>query len=263
MKTFVLFAFPATGKTYLKETLKGSGISILDSDSSGFNKKEFPKNYVSYIESQLGKVDIILVSTHKEVREAIENSDILLQADCFLIYPSLSLKDAIIDRCKRRGNSSDFIDKLSFNYEDWVTSCKEDTGIAKHCIENESTYLSDCYIVKEILSLLYVKRACYSHMCNLTEDQEREMLMKCSKEELVSMNMEQMKVLKYYMQGEGHVEYKDGTLIMNNNPSIFCDYNHSNLCNRPLRDCNHCISKGMSVTTNTSINGKRLDRKQQ
>lgn len=57
----------------------------LDSDSSNFSwvkdengnntkerNPEFPKNYIEHIKSNIGKVDVIFVSSHKVVREALE-----------------------------------------------------------------------------------------------------------------------------------------------------------------------------------------------
>lgn len=46
MKTKVYSAFPGVGKTtYFNTTSK----NVLDSDSSKFDKREFPKNYIQHI----------------------------------------------------------------------------------------------------------------------------------------------------------------------------------------------------------------------
>ena len=60
MKTKVYSAFPGVGKTtYFNTTDK----NVLDSDSSKFDKKNFPANYIEHIERNIQdpKVDKILV----------------------------------------------------------------------------------------------------------------------------------------------------------------------------------------------------------
>ena len=65
MKTKVYSAFPGVGKTtYFNTTDR----NVLDSDSSKFDKKHFPDNYIQHIERNIQdpKVDKILVSSHKD-----------------------------------------------------------------------------------------------------------------------------------------------------------------------------------------------------
>ncbi|MCH7928756.1 MAG: hypothetical protein IID03_12385, partial [Candidatus Dadabacteria bacterium] len=90
--TLVISAFPATGKSYFKNRV---GKNVLDSDSSKFSwlKKgvrhpDFPDNYIQHIKDNLGKVDIILVSSHKIVREALVKNGIQF----VLMYPNRKLK---------------------------------------------------------------------------------------------------------------------------------------------------------------------------
>jgi hypothetical protein len=72
--TKVISAFPGCGKTHLFKTHKNK--IILDSDSSTFDKKYFPQNYIKHIKENIGKVDIILVSSHSDVRSALVNENI-------------------------------------------------------------------------------------------------------------------------------------------------------------------------------------------
>ena len=67
--TLVVSAFPGCGKSHLFRN-KGDK-KILDSDSSTFDKSQFPENYINHIKSNIGDVDMILVSSHKEVRDAL------------------------------------------------------------------------------------------------------------------------------------------------------------------------------------------------
>lgn len=87
---------PACGKTYLFNTR--DDLTILDSDSSQFSwtqkedgkvrNPDFPNNYIKHIKENIGRVDFIFVSSHKEVREALDNAGI----EFYLVYP-----DTILD----------------------------------------------------------------------------------------------------------------------------------------------------------------------
>ena len=95
MKTKVYSAFPGVGKTtYFNNTNK----NVLDSDSSKFDKSNFPSNYIQHIEKNIEdpSVDRILVSSHKDVREALVERGIPF----VLVYPDRSLKSEYIQRYK-------------------------------------------------------------------------------------------------------------------------------------------------------------------
>jgi hypothetical protein len=115
MKTKVYSAFPGVGKTtYFNTTQK----NVLDSDSSKFDKKNFPANYIEHIERNIEdpKVDKILVSSHKDVRDSLIKKGIPF----VLVYPDRSLKDEYIQRYKDRGNNDDFIKLLDKNWDTWM-----------------------------------------------------------------------------------------------------------------------------------------------
>ncbi|RTK92898.1 MAG: hypothetical protein EKK64_11175, partial [Neisseriaceae bacterium] len=89
----VIAAFPGTGKsTYYKQ--HATEQIILDSDSSLFDKKDFPNNYIQHIKNHLNKADIIFVSSHKIVRDALVEANIPFT----LIYPNLDCKDEYLTR---------------------------------------------------------------------------------------------------------------------------------------------------------------------
>ena len=90
MNTKIIAGFPGIGKTYLynliqKDTTKR--FSAIDSDSSTFDKKDFPKNYMEHILGNVGKVDLIFISSHKEIRDALTASGIPYN----LIFPKKTL----------------------------------------------------------------------------------------------------------------------------------------------------------------------------
>jgi hypothetical protein len=67
-KTIIVSAFPGTGKTYC---WVNTDLDVIDSDFSTFAKSDFPNNYIKHIKSKIGTKDIILVSSHSIVREAL------------------------------------------------------------------------------------------------------------------------------------------------------------------------------------------------
>jgi len=86
--TLVVSGFPGVGKTHY--FLTESSHTIVDSDSSsyswlrpGVRNPGFPRNYIDQIKSLLGKCDVILVSSHKDVRDALVDQGILFT----LVYP--------------------------------------------------------------------------------------------------------------------------------------------------------------------------------
>ena len=120
MMTKVYSAFPGCGKTtYFSTTNR----NVLDSDSSKFDKKYFPDNYIDHIERSIAdpKVDKILVSSHKDVRDALLKKGIPF----VLVYPDRSLKDEYIQRYKDRGNNDAFVKLLDNNWDTWMDEMDE------------------------------------------------------------------------------------------------------------------------------------------
>lgn len=125
-KTKVYSAFPGCGKTtYFNTTDK----NVLDSDSSKFDKKLFPQNYIKHIETNVGNdsVDKILVSSHKDVRNGLTNRGI----PYVLVYPERELKDEYIERYKQRGNNDSFIKLLDNNWDIWMDEMDSQIGCYK------------------------------------------------------------------------------------------------------------------------------------
>lgn len=125
-RTVVVSAFPCCGKTYAFENYQDK-YSMLDSDSSKFSWKyernslkgidkvrnpEFPSNYIEHIKENIGKVDIIFVSSHLQVREAMEEAGI---SYC-TVYPKKEMLNEWVGRMYRRGNDESFI---KFQIEHW------------------------------------------------------------------------------------------------------------------------------------------------
>ena len=155
----VISAFPGCGKSYYykewsqyspenvwRERNNGEqvfdrygnpvGDKILDSDSSLFSwiydengnktdvrNPDFPNNYIQYIKDHLHTEDIIFVSSHKIVREALEKEGIKY----ILIYPEIDMKDVWMDRFKKRGNDDKFIKFQEEHWDEFITDMDNET----------------------------------------------------------------------------------------------------------------------------------------
>ena len=73
---------------------------------------DFPNNYIEHIKENIGKVDIIFVSSHLQVREALTNAGIQFCT----VYPKKEMLNEWVGRMYRRGSSPDFI---KFQIEHW------------------------------------------------------------------------------------------------------------------------------------------------
>ena len=160
-ETMIIAAFPGCGKSYTvtHEAEKFDG--VLDSDSSQFSwikdnngnntdqrNPEFPHNYIEYIKKQIGKVEVIFISSHKEVREALEKEGIKY----FLVYPNTFQKKDYIERYKNRGDNKKFINLLSANWDLWIEECDEE----EFPIKIKLPYFSLKYLNKEVVDLIKI-----------------------------------------------------------------------------------------------------------
>ena len=135
-ETLVISAFPGCGKSHMYRNNEDK--LILDSDSSKFDKSDFPRNYIEHIQSNIGKADIIMVSSHKEVRDALVENEI----DFTLVYPKRDIKEEYIQRYKNRGNDSNFIKLLESKWDDWMDELEQQSNCKKIELE-KGKYLSD------------------------------------------------------------------------------------------------------------------------
>jgi hypothetical protein len=113
---------------------------VLDSDSSKFDKKNFPANYIEHIERNIQdpKIDKILVSSHKDVRDALLKKGI----PYVLVYPERDIKDEYIQRYKDRGNNDAFVDLLNKNWDNWMDEMDNQEGCQKVTLSS-GQYLAD------------------------------------------------------------------------------------------------------------------------
>lgn len=86
---------------------------------------KFPNNYIQHIKENIGKVDYIFVSSHKEVRDALNSNNIFFT----LIYPDRRMKAEWVGRCFLRGSGEKFCQILADNWDKWIDEMKS----TEHC----------------------------------------------------------------------------------------------------------------------------------
>ena len=149
MSALLISAFPGSGKSHFYKTYKDD-ITVLDSDSSTFDKSEFPQNYIEHIQENKDEADIIFISSHKEVRDALLEADL----DFTVVYPNIELKDEYISRYKDRGNEESFVELLENNWDSWITEIEEDSRLNTIRLE-ECEFISDVLQDVEVLDFLF------------------------------------------------------------------------------------------------------------
>lgn len=149
MSTMIISGFPGIGKTTVYEQRKD--INCLDSDSSGFSwivekriggnrfrNPEFPQNYIEHIKANMGKVDVIFVSTHETVRNALKENGLRY----YLIYPDRSRKLEFLENYSKRGNDAIFIKMMLDSWDKLIDGCEAETYPKKMTLR-ENEYLAD------------------------------------------------------------------------------------------------------------------------
>jgi hypothetical protein len=117
----IISGSPGVGKTYLMQRQAEFGITISDSDSSTFDKKNFPQNYIEHIRATKG---LRLVSSHQSVRQALRDA----QLPFITVFPDVSLKKEYLRRYAERGSPDAFIDLVRENWENWIEGLEQDFG---------------------------------------------------------------------------------------------------------------------------------------
>ena len=133
--SLVISAFPGMGKTYSKKNI--STLEIIDHESTPYrwikdsngnqiHNTEFPKNYIDTLKDIIyseDAPDVVFVSSHSLVREALNNAKI----DYYIISPYQRCKNNIITRYRERGNSEKFCKQLSENWYKYTDSINNET----------------------------------------------------------------------------------------------------------------------------------------
>mgnify|MGYP004542774029 CR=1 FL=1 len=155
--TKVISAYPACGKSYFKENVQDffeseEDITVLDSDSSQFSwiyengektdkrNPDFPKNYIKHIKDNIGKVDIIFVSSHSIVRRELAKNNIKFT----LVVPKKNCLNEWMIRYINRGDSNEFIDNQIDNWDKWLNEITQEKDTYSKLIQLEQRqYIAD------------------------------------------------------------------------------------------------------------------------
>lgn len=135
----IISGFPGIGKSSLYNQAPER---IADSDSSQFDKSEFPDNYIVHIRNLLeeGVKDYILVSSHFEVRDELEERGFPF----FLVYPERGLKEEYLQRYRDRNSPQAFVDMMGANWDKFITGCEDQEG-CEHIVLKSGQYLADVF----------------------------------------------------------------------------------------------------------------------
>lgn len=147
-KTVIISAFPGCGKSTAFSKLKKK-YKILDSDSSTFDKKDFPNNYINHIKENIGKIQIIFISSHESVRNELKKEGIYYT----IYYPSKRRKEEFLDLYKQRGNDETFIKLLRDNFDNFIDSIENDNNenINKIKLNNEGEFIGNNDLFNSLL----------------------------------------------------------------------------------------------------------------
>jgi len=141
-KTLVVAGFPGVGKTYLTKQYDEKEEIVLDSDSSLFDKKDFPNNYIEHIKSVIGKADVVFVSTHADVLAKLKEENV----DFKIICPKKELKEEYLSKYKERGNDDAFIKLLSENWDMWISDIGDKYGDITLFLNSGETLMEHVHI---------------------------------------------------------------------------------------------------------------------
>lgn len=133
----VFSGFPGVGKSTVFKNTR-DGLVVADSDSSTFDKAQFPGNYMTHIEETRPSVDVLMVSSHNVVRDALVERNIPFH----LVYPSADQKAEYMERYRKRGSPQPFLDLMNKNWDTFIAECSAQTG-CEHIVLQPGQYLGD------------------------------------------------------------------------------------------------------------------------
>lgn len=99
---------------------------------------DWPGNYCEAVTGLIGTVDMILVSSHREVVEEFLRREIPVT----LVYPDRSQKEAYRQRYEGRGNPKWLVKLLTENYDNWIAAAISQQG-CRHIVLQSGQYLAD------------------------------------------------------------------------------------------------------------------------
>lgn len=126
-------AFCGTGKSYLCNEP-----GFMELECWKYDLDNFPFNYIEDIKYYKNKTNFLFISTNPVVLKELYKQSI----DVILVYPNIKLKSEYMLRYKNRGSSTDFIQMLDKNWENWINEL-EDIKFINKIILNKNEYLEN------------------------------------------------------------------------------------------------------------------------
>ncbi len=125
----IVSGFPGVGKTYCWRWEHPT--AVVDSDSSKFSwlskgvrDPDFPQNYIKHIKKLVFTADLIFVSSHKVVRDALVDNGLWFT----LVFPEADLKDEYLRRFRGRGSPDSFVNMLDSKWNDFMADLAGQKG---------------------------------------------------------------------------------------------------------------------------------------
>lgn len=148
--TIIISGFPGCGKSYVCDH-GWHDYKILDSDSSKFSwiyengiktrnrNPMFSFDYIDHIKRNIGKVDIIFVSSHLHIRRLLSKKGIKY----ITVYPDVDDKETWVGRMYMRGNDPEFINNQIEHWEERVGNISSETFGLELFRLNHNEYMMD------------------------------------------------------------------------------------------------------------------------
>lgn len=142
--------FPGVGKSTVYGDRDAYSVNILDSDSSTFDKSQFPGNYIKHIQQQIALGNLILCSSHDTVRAALVANNIPFH----LVFPDPKCKMEYLQRYTDRGSPAAFVDMMYNKWDEFIDGCQKQEGCVK-------TILQPGQFMCDVPALIQLKKEVY------------------------------------------------------------------------------------------------------
>jgi len=126
--SIVICGYPAIGKsTFARDKANNSldlESSMYSRNQDGTRNEEFPGNYIKILKWHLVNMNYkyIFMACHDVVRQALKDDNI----DFVIVYPTKDRKEEILNLCRERGNHEEFLNKLSENWDTWISQLEQE-----------------------------------------------------------------------------------------------------------------------------------------
>ncbi len=144
MAGIVVCGFPGVGKSHLFRNCGDE--KVTDSDSSTFDKADFPGNYIAHIKEKLADDYIVFCSTHDVVRQALAKEGIKY----LLVYPNPLGKQEYMERYAQRGSPEPFLKLMDEKWYEFLRTCIDDQNAAAHIMLPPSTFVPSLGALRQI-----------------------------------------------------------------------------------------------------------------